>query len=49
MTESLASWLSKVSNSPMAGAAAKLGLPRTKELNKMARFGICRPVASEAV
>ena len=30
------------------GAAAKLGLPRTTLLNKMARFGICRPVASEA-
>jgi transcriptional regulator with GAF, ATPase, and Fis domain len=31
------------------GAAAKLGLPRTTLLYKMARFGICRPVASEAV
>ena len=30
------------------GAAAKLGLPRTTLLYKMARFGICRPVASEA-
>ncbi|HEY1984752.1 MAG TPA: sigma 54-interacting transcriptional regulator [Terracidiphilus sp.] len=29
------------------GAAAKLGLPRTTLLYKMARFGICRPVASE--
>src|SRR5271156_4287864 len=31
------------------GAAAKLGLPRTTLLNKMARFGICRPVASQAM
>ena len=30
------------------GAAAKLGLPRTTLLYKMERFGICRPVASEA-
>jgi transcriptional regulator with GAF, ATPase, and Fis domain len=30
------------------GAAAKLGLPRTTLLYKMARFGICRPVASVA-
>ena len=30
------------------GAAAKLGLPRTTLLYKMARFGICRPVASGA-
>jgi formate hydrogenlyase transcriptional activator len=30
------------------GAAAKLGLPRTTLLYKMARFGICRPVASQA-
>jgi formate hydrogenlyase transcriptional activator len=30
------------------GAAARLGLPRTTLLYKMARFGICRPVASEA-
>jgi formate hydrogenlyase transcriptional activator len=31
------------------GAAAKLGLPRTTLIYKMERFGICRPVASEAV
>ena len=30
------------------GAAAKLGLKRTTLIYKMARFGICRPVASEA-
>ena len=30
------------------GAAAKLGLPRTTLIYKMERFGICRPVASEA-
>ncbi|MGC1870737.1 MAG: sigma 54-interacting transcriptional regulator [Acidobacteriaceae bacterium] len=30
------------------GAAAKLGLPRTTLLYKMARFGICRPAANEA-
>jgi formate hydrogenlyase transcriptional activator len=30
------------------GAAAKLGLKRTTLICKMARFGICRPVASEA-
>jgi formate hydrogenlyase transcriptional activator len=30
------------------GAAAKLGLPRTTLIYKMERFGICRPVATEA-
>jgi len=30
------------------GAAAKLGLPRTTLIYKMERFGICRPIASEA-
>jgi len=30
------------------GAAAKLGVPRTTLIYKMERFGICRPVASEA-
>ena len=30
------------------GAAAKLGLKRTTLIYKMERFGICRPVASEA-
>jgi formate hydrogenlyase transcriptional activator len=30
------------------GAAAKLGLKRTTLIYKMARFGICRPVVSEA-
>jgi formate hydrogenlyase transcriptional activator len=30
------------------GAAAKLGLPRTTLIYKMARFGICRPVANGA-
>jgi transcriptional regulator with GAF, ATPase, and Fis domain len=30
------------------GAAAKLGLKRTTLIYKMARFGICRPVANEA-
>jgi formate hydrogenlyase transcriptional activator len=30
------------------GAAAKLGLPRTTLIYKMERFGICRPVTSEA-
>jgi formate hydrogenlyase transcriptional activator len=32
----------------LEGAAAKLGLPRTTLIYKMERFGICRPVASEA-
>ena len=31
------------------GAAAKLGLPRTTLISMMERFGICRPVMSEAV
>ena len=31
------------------GAAAKLGLPRTTLIYKMERFGICRPVTSDAV
>jgi formate hydrogenlyase transcriptional activator len=31
------------------GAAAKLGLPRTTLISMMDRFGICRPVMSEAV
>lgn len=30
------------------GAAAKLGVPRTTLIYKMERFGICRPVATEA-
>jgi transcriptional regulator with GAF, ATPase, and Fis domain len=30
------------------GAAAKLGVPRTTLICKMERFGICRPVATEA-
>jgi transcriptional regulator with GAF, ATPase, and Fis domain len=30
------------------GAAAKLGLPRTTLIYKMERFGICRPIATEA-
>lgn len=30
------------------GAAAKLGLPRTTLIYKMARFGICRPVTNQA-
>jgi formate hydrogenlyase transcriptional activator len=30
------------------GAAAKLGLPRTTLIYKMERFGICRPVGTEA-
>jgi len=30
------------------GAAAKLGLPRTTLISMMERFGICRPVASDA-
>jgi formate hydrogenlyase transcriptional activator len=30
------------------GAAAKLGVPRTTLIYKMERFGIFRPVASEA-
>jgi formate hydrogenlyase transcriptional activator len=30
------------------GAAAKLGLPRTTLIYKMERFGICRPVTSDA-
>jgi formate hydrogenlyase transcriptional activator len=30
------------------GAAAKLGLPRTTLIYKMARFGICRPVTNAA-
>jgi formate hydrogenlyase transcriptional activator len=30
------------------GAAAKLGLPRTTLIYKMERFGICRPIVSEA-
>lgn len=32
----------------LEGAAAKLGLPRTTLIYKMERFGICRPVATEA-
>jgi formate hydrogenlyase transcriptional activator len=31
------------------GAAAKLGLPRTTLIYKMERFGICRPVAAQAL
>ena len=31
------------------GAAAKLGLPRTTLISMMERFGICRPVMSEAI
>jgi formate hydrogenlyase transcriptional activator len=30
------------------GAAAKLGLPRTTLISMMERFGICRPVTSDA-
>jgi transcriptional regulator with GAF, ATPase, and Fis domain len=30
------------------GAAAKLGLPRTTLIYKMARFGICRPATNGA-
>jgi len=30
------------------GAAAELGLPRTTLIYKMERFGICRPVESQA-
>lgn len=30
------------------GAAAKLGLPRTTLIYEIERFGICRPVVSEA-
>jgi formate hydrogenlyase transcriptional activator len=32
----------------LEGAAAKLGLPRTTLIYKMERFGICRPLATEA-
>lgn len=31
-----------------SGAAAKLGLPRTTLISMMERFGICRPVTSDA-